>query len=459
MQPSADLVTRASEKLLRWRWVIMALIALFNIAVETAERRSTPSSMPDVYYVWEVLLFGFVGPLLGGIALTWLARARRRQKRADYHQSLHRELVALLGEAQSWDELIALVVRFPRRVLDLRGAGLLVHDPTLDTYHLEAQWWDPSESSPTLLTSLRAQQICDDCAALEDPTSAGASLTLCGQSADPNLGARYCLPLIHGGRLMALLYLFVAPDAPPTEEEAGTLSLMAASMAIAVHEAQPQRSARIQAEAAEAERKRIAQDLHDTLGQSLGYLNLKLDQLSGRDTLREIRDIRQELEQMRSVAGEAYLQVRTTLSNLQPVAPADLEAALQEEVQQAARRAGFKLKTVCEGTARPLPPHTRRQLVYLLGEAVTNIERHANAQRVEMQLTWTDERLDIRLSDDGCGFDTSVAEADGHYGLGTMQQRASAVDGDLTVVSAPGSGTEVCVSLPIPARSAAPGDL
>jgi signal transduction histidine kinase len=458
MQPATDIVTRVSDRLLRWRWPIMALIGLFNILVESAERRSSAQSFVDGYYVWEILLFGFVGPALGGIALTWLDRARRRQRHADYHRSLHRELLALLGEVETWDDLIALVVRFPRRVVDLRGAGLLVHDPVHDHYHVEAQWWDPSQAGPASPTSLADQRVCDGCAALETALSGTAWPTRCAEVEDPALGDRYCLPLVHGGRLMALLYLFLPPGMPPTEEEASTLSVMAASMALAIHDAQPQRSARIQAEAAEAERQRIARDLHDTLGQSLGYLNLKLEQLAGEDTLHEIQVIRRELEQMRAVAGEAYLQVRTALSSLQSETPPDIETALQAQVQQAAARAGFEVKMAREGAPRPLPPQTRRHLCYLLGEAVANVEKHAGAGHVELQLTWTDEHLHIRLSDDGSGFDTGAQLVNGHYGLTTMQQRAQAVGGDLTIASSPGSGTEVHLFVPVAPQSPAPGE-
>lgn len=456
MQPSLDFVTRVSEQLLRWRWVIVILIGLFNIIVETAERRSSALVFPDVYFLWEILLFGLVGPLLGGIGLTWVDRARRRQQRADFYQSLQRVLVALLGEVQTWDELIALVVRFPRRVLELRGAGLLVHDPVRDRYHLEAEWWDTAAKGAVGSASLLGAGLCDHCATSEETLSAEIFPVHCPEQDDPEVGDRYCLPLVHGGRLMALLYLFLSPGVAPTEEESDALGMMAAAMAMAIHEAQPERSAKIQAAAAEAERRRIARDLHDTLGQSLGYLNLKLDQLSGQDPLGQIRDIRQELAQMRAVAGDAYLQVRTTLSNLQSTAPPDVKTALQREAQQAASRAGFELKTACEGEARPLPSATRRHLAYLVGEAVANIEKHAGAQHVEMRLTWGDDRLDIHLSDDGCGFDASAQQANGHYGLSTMKQRARAVEGDLTIISSPGSGTEVHLSLPIPAQTPAP---
>jgi signal transduction histidine kinase len=459
MQRSADLVTRVSEKLLRWRWFIMALIGIFNIAVESAERWSSTIVIPDPYYLWEALLFGFVGPMLGGIGLTWLARARERQRRADHHLSLHRELLALLGEVQDWDELISLVVRFPRRVVDLRAAGLLVRDQAHDGHRLEAQWWDPSDESLAGPALLGEASICSDCATMETAPSDRTFPVRCTEDNDPRLGDRYCLPLVYGGQLIALLYLYLPTGVSPAQDEASALSAMAASMAIALHDAQPQRSAIIQAEAAHAERRRIARDLHDTLGQTLGYLNLKLDQLAQKDDSGTMADIRAELEQMCAVAGEAYRQVRTTLSDLQPPTPPDIETALQQEAELVAGRAGFELKVVSDGLPHPLPPHVRRQLLYLLGEALTNVERHAGARHVELHLAWTQDRLVIRLLDDGCGFDVGAAQSPGHFGLGTMQQRALAVDGEFGIVSSPGSGTEVSLSLPIIARRTAPGEL
>jgi signal transduction histidine kinase len=445
-----DLLNSASERLLRWRWPIMILVGLFNVAVETAELYPRTFGSFEIYYMLEILLFGLVGPMLGGLALTLVMRVRERQLRADHHLSLLNELGALLADIRDWDEILELVVRFPRRVVDLRGASLFVYHQAHDRYHLESQWWAPDEEIPARLASLTLSPPTHEALSagpFEDPSS---------EDEEPALGNRYYLVLIYGRLPVALLYLFLQPGASMAEDQAGTLRDMAASMAIAIHHAQPQRTAMMQAQGADAERRRIARDLHDTLGQSISYIRLKLDQLAGDDALHEIGAIRQELEQMRVVAGDAYRQVRTTVSDLQPAPPSDLESALQQDAQAVARRAGFEFKAVTRGTSMPLSAPTQRQIVYLLGEALNNVEKHAAARHVELQMCWNEEHLGIHLSDDGRGFDPSQAQSPGHFGLSTMQQRAISIGGQLTIASSLGAGTEVCLSLPVE-RDTVPG--
>jgi signal transduction histidine kinase len=453
LQASSDLISSASERLLRWRWPIMMLVGLFNIAVETVELYPETFGNHGIYYFVEILLFGLVGPMLGGFALTLLMHARARQRRADHHRSLLNELSALLADVREWDEILELVVRYPRRVIDLRGSCLLVYHHAHSRYHLESQWWTPDEEAPADLGSLVVSLPIHDAPSgrpLEDARS---------EDEESALGNRYALALTHGDRPVALLYLFLQPGVSLAEDQVRTLQDMAASMAIAIHHAQPQRLAMMQAQGADAERRRIARDLHDTLGQSISYIRLKLDQLTGDEALHEIGAIRQELEQMRVVAGDAYRQVRTTLSDLQAAPSSDLESALHEATQAAARRAGFQIEAVDEGASLPLPESTQRQIVYLLGEALNNVEKHAAASHIQLQTCWKKDRLWIRLSDDGRGFDTSVPQAPGHFGLATMQQRALSIGGQLTIASYPGAGTEVCLSLPIERSAVLGGEL
>jgi two-component system, NarL family, nitrate/nitrite sensor histidine kinase NarX len=450
MREAPPLVTTAGEKILRWRWAIMAVLGLFNIAVESVEEGSVFSRTPDAFYIIEVLLFGVVGPLCGGLALTVIAKSRQRQQSANRYLARHKELVALLASTRDWDELTTLVVRFPRNVVLLRGACLLVHDQVESRYRPDAQWWDLNEAIPSNLASLCTPDACTACAQGQAAPLAGSAPERCkSERENPATGDRYCLPLTYRNRPTALLHLFLPPGTCMDEDQVESLSAMAASMAIAIHDAQPQRAAVIRAIAADAERQRIARDLHDTLGQSLGYLRLKLEQLTGDDPLRELRDIRQELEQMRAVVGDAYLQVRTTISALHTAPPDDLESALERQARKAAERSGFEFRLAREGAPRPLSPQTQRQVLYLLGEALNNVEKHAAAAHVDILLAWRDDSLEIRFADDGRGFNADAAQADGHFGLGIMRQRALAVDGRLTISSVPELGTEMCLTLPL----------
>ncbi len=199
----------------------------------------------------------------------------------------------------------------------------------------------------------------------------------------------------------------------------------------------------------EKERVRIARDLHDSLGQSLGYLHLKLDELTHKNTLQKTVGIRQEVTRMRDVANEAYELVRNMLAAARPANSADLATALLAQAKLAGNRARFRVQLTSEGQPRPLSPIAQHQVLYIFQEALSNVVRHANAQEVNLKLLWTEEMLTIMLSDDGCGFETNVPRSDDHFGLTIMQERAEEINGFLSITSEPNNGTMLTLRLPL----------
>ena len=208
-------------------------------------------------------------------------------------------------------------------------------------------------------------------------------------------------------------------------------------------------SARKQAELERAnERERIARDLHDSLGHSLAYLHLKLDELSGNPALAQhIEQVQQDLEQMCVVANQAYEVVRGMLAASLPANSTDLATALLIRARAVGKRANFKIQLTSEGQSRPLPPVVQQQLLYILQEALVNVERHAHARQVEINLKWTGTTLTVTLSDDGRGFPANVPKLEGHFGLAIMHERARKINGQLSLSPAPGRGTQLILHL------------
>jgi PAS domain S-box-containing protein len=201
--------------------------------------------------------------------------------------------------------------------------------------------------------------------------------------------------------------------------------------------------------ALEKERARIARDLHDSLGQSLGYLHLKLDELTSTNLLPELEPIRPQLIQMRNVANEAYELVRNMLAAARPANSTDLATALLAQAKSAGNRAGFRINLTSEGQPRPLSPIAQHQILYMFQEALSNVVKHAKAQHVDLKLVWAEDMLTISLADDGCGFDTSTLQTDGHFGLTIMQERAEEINGFLSINSSPNAGAELTLRLPL----------
>jgi PAS domain S-box-containing protein len=208
-------------------------------------------------------------------------------------------------------------------------------------------------------------------------------------------------------------------------------------------------TARKQAETArEKERARIARDLHDSLGHSLAYLHLKLDDLASQDTL-EKPQRRLDLARMRDVANEAYELVRSMLAASLPTYSSDLATALLVPARAAGRRGNFKVQITSQGQPRPLPPIVQQQSLYVLQEALANVEKHASARQVDIGLVWSEETLTITLADDGQGFDARRIQSDGHFGLAIMQARAQEINGRLSLTSRPGAGTKLTLRIPL----------
>jgi PAS domain S-box-containing protein len=204
---------------------------------------------------------------------------------------------------------------------------------------------------------------------------------------------------------------------------------------------------------AELERRRIARDLHDSLGHSIGYLHLKLDQLAGSEGLDDTARLRQEAARMRDVASQAYDMVRGMLATLHPSNATDLATGLLVMAQAAGQRADFEVRLSSEGSASALHPVVQQQALFLFREALNNVVKHASARHVYIHLSWGESDLAITLSDDGSGFQVGERVPEGHYGLSMMRARAQEIGGQLTFRSRPGAGTQVALRVPLLART------
>lgn len=208
-----------------------------------------------------------------------------------------------------------------------------------------------------------------------------------------------------------------------------------------------------QVAASTAERKLVAQNLHDTLAQNISYLRLRLDQLTvDGDALPQqpVEIAAGDLAHMRAAAEEAYCQVRMTLDELNPLPVQDLTAAIDRQTAVIAQRAGLRLRITQIGSPYTLPAPTNQQILYIVREAVHNVEKHACAQSVHVQVVWLEKELIIKITDDGVGMLPNTVHDESHYGLWIMRHRASEIGGAVTVQPASGPGTEVTLWLPRP---------
>ncbi|GAB4501675.1 MAG: hypothetical protein Fur0035_12180 [Anaerolineales bacterium] len=192
----------------------------------------------------------------------------------------------------------------------------------------------------------------------------------------------------------------------------------------------------------------IARDLHDTVGQNIGYLRMKLDYLAEKGDAPQ-SEMAAEIESMSKVANESYDLVRGTLNILQSDDSADLPYLFSRYAKQVAYRSRLKVDFLLHGAPRSLSPSQMRHLFYIYREALSNVEKHANAKNVTIDIKWTDEQFVLAVSDDGEGYDLNRTQRiDVHYGLKFMRERAELLHGTLSIESRVGLGTSVIFQMP-----------
>ncbi len=191
----------------------------------------------------------------------------------------------------------------------------------------------------------------------------------------------------------------------------------------------------------------IARDLHDTIGQNISYLRMKLDHLSEKETQAQV-DMESEITNMLKAADETYNLIRGTLAVLQSGGLADPLALFIQYANQIEERTLFEVKVSSQGEPRPLLPNQARQLFFVFREALSNIEKHADARNVSVELIWGEDDMELTISDDGNGFHAENMPVGGHYGLKFMKERVESLKGMFLVLSGENSGTRVIITLP-----------
>ena len=205
--------------------------------------------------------------------------------------------------------------------------------------------------------------------------------------------------------------------------------------------------------AQEAERGRLARELHDEVVQQLVALGHSVDRVQRMLERGEGERAVERLHTMRSSITALVGELRTVIGDLRP--PALEELGLLPAVELLLQRGGEgapEVSLLVQGEERRLAPQSELALFRIIQEAWSNIRRHARASHAEVTFRYAAEGLAVTVSDDGVGFANLEHEhaPDGHWGLRGMRERAELTGGQLDVRSAPGQGTVLTLVIPYP---------
>ena len=203
------------------------------------------------------------------------------------------------------------------------------------------------------------------------------------------------------------------------------------------------------AEAEEAERRRMARELHDQVGQNLTALGINLNIVRSQIGNGEAEALGARLDDSLAIVEQTTERIRDLMADLRPPVLDDygLVAAVRWYCEQLSARTGIRCAVEGDEPDPRLPIATETALFRIAQEALTNVAKHAHASEVMVSVVAEPTVVRIVIADRGVGFDAMDPPAQGGWGLLTMAERADAVRGECQIRSRPGQGTEVVVEV------------
>ena len=210
----------------------------------------------------------------------------------------------------------------------------------------------------------------------------------------------------------------------------------------------------------EEERTRISREIHDELGQHLTGLKIQLRVVENHLTNREDRSLNPVIDEIVDSLGtvdETIASVRRIASGLRPpiLDHLGLDAALHEEAEHFTRRTGVPCALETTGLDTDLPPKVLTATFRIFQESLTNVARHAKADRVDALCSVENDTLKLIVRDNGVGMDPAIATRPDSLGLLGMMERACNSGGSLIFNRCAGNGTEVALTIPFAASRGA----
>jgi signal transduction histidine kinase len=434
-----------AELLEKWRWLILASIGLSLLWVEVQEFLVL-RVLNQAFHYFEVFQYAVLLTSTG-LLIELFARSTRAHKQAVKILEFKHRLSLELTNNDDWEALIQKLALLPAKLADVDETYLLTNDPRSGKFETAGHW--VKEGQPSQKKPWDPTIACDRC--LEKTPNNKSAFHMCRNDDDTSPYYVYSLEVSNQNIPTTVLRFRVRPDARLSRDDEQILNNIQDEITVAIQASQDRKrlSEMQSAEVAMAERRIVSGYVHDQLGQNLGYLHLKLDQLGTSEGVIKSKEARRDLKHLQEVANESYEIVRDILKKIQPETIPHLTNLLREHARTVSRRAGFTLDFKSMGTPIHLATSSQQLIFFTFREIISNVEKHANATKVDVLVIWNDGLLDISVADNGKGFDPSSVRGDEHFGLEIMRERISNINGRLMINSSTDSGTVVSISIPV----------
>jgi two-component system, NarL family, nitrate/nitrite sensor histidine kinase NarX len=263
------------------------------------------------------------------------------------------------------------------------------------------------------------------------------------------------IPIRFRSEMLGIYNLYFARPHRAGAEERRMLETLGDNLGVAIEN--QRLLSRVREMAASEERTLLAQELHDSIAQSLAFLNIEAQMLD--DAIREANmdESRDILAQIRLGIKSSYDDVRELLVHFRTkIKTEDLGASIKVALERFALQTGITYRLDESGSAMPISPERHLQVLHILQEALSNVRKHSGATAVAVNM----ERGPVyrfSVQDNGKGFDAALVatKGEGHIGLNIMRERAQRIGGEVEIASRPGAGTTVTLKLPVARDEAA----
>lgn len=361
------------------------------------------------------------------------------------------EVTTLVAKATTLDKLAQGFVQSISRIARADGAALRWSDESNQRYMMLAANGLPAtmvEAEKCIHTGVCecGARAASGLRVIPIRTAAGQKPQHCAQAGFETIVS---IPVRLHERLMGEVDLFFHARVNPSAAERSLLEALTSHLASAME------NLRLNALGKEAavsqERHLLARELHDSIAQSLAFLKIQVQLMRDAIQSGDERQITLVLEEIDTGVRESYGDVRELLIHFRTRANAeDIEPALATTLRKFEHQSGLKTAMQMQGHGLPLSPDLQIQVLHIVQEALSNVRKHARASQVWLEVQQQPEwRFEVR--DDGLGFAADNAGLDEtHVGLRIMQERAERIGARLDVVSTPGRGTSVVLTLPPP---------
>jgi signal transduction histidine kinase len=430
---------------------------------------------PPYYLEWTAApIRNAAGATTHFVALQRDISARKRAQRqvqasdARVRRSLHRlqilyEIGQAILSATSLEMIAQQAVRHIADLIPCSCASVVVFDAQANTAHTLAINFRGQVETPPASATLRpvdmtaAMHIGEPLVISQIPATGTLVASRSFPASQAPSQAFVSVPILSQDRLIGSLNLEAEHDGVLSEEYIDIAREVANMLAMAIqhtqlfHEIQAGRDRLAQLsrqliDVQEEERRHLARELHDEIGQSLTVIQLNLHNLDGAVAT---PDAQASVHDSTRIAQNLLKQIRTLSLNLRPSMLDDLGliSTLRWYLDQQAQRSGLSIHFSAEDSAVAIDPQIATACFRIVQESLTNILRYAGASSVSVSVTAQDGRLELRVSDNGCGFDLhgvrAQAAGGASFGILGMEERAALLGGVCEITSAPGQGTQV----------------